>query len=188
MQRLSVSRPASRVSWGIPVPADPGHTVYVWFDALFNYLTVRRGLPASQEPPRFLHIIGKDIATFHCLYWPAYLHALALEPPRTVLVHGHWLKDGRKMSKSLGNVISPSQLLARFGPEPLKFYLLAHGPLVADASFDKALLLDLHNDFVVGAFGMPLLHSQHPLPRHGQAARLLRAYPPTAPCTGSSPS
>ncbi|CAE6406518.1 unnamed protein product [Rhizoctonia solani] len=104
---LSVSRPSSRLQWGIQVPGDPEHTIYVWLDALANYLTVA-GYPDNTTAwPADISVIGKDIIRFHAIYWPAFLLALDLPPPRTLLTHGHWTKDRQKMSKSRGNVADP---------------------------------------------------------------------------------
>ncbi|CAE6416600.1 unnamed protein product [Rhizoctonia solani] len=104
---LSVSRPRSRLQWGIQVPGDQGHTIYVWLDALINYLTVA-GYPDNTTAwPANISVIGKDIIRFHAIYWPAFLLALDLPPPGTLLTHGHWTKDRQKMSKSRGNVADP---------------------------------------------------------------------------------
>ncbi|KDN49077.1 hypothetical protein RSAG8_02430, partial [Rhizoctonia solani AG-8 WAC10335] len=104
---LSVSRPRSRLQWGIQVPGDQEHTIYVWLDALINYLTVA-GYPDNTTAwPADISVIGKDIIRFHAIYWPAFLLALDLPPPKTLLTHGHWTKDRQKMSKSRGNVADP---------------------------------------------------------------------------------
>ncbi|KAJ1302733.1 hypothetical protein OPQ81_003046 [Rhizoctonia solani] len=104
---LSVSRPRSRLQWGIQVPGDQEHTIYVWLDALVNYLTVA-GYPDNTVAwPADISVIGKDIIRFHAIYWPAFLLALDLPPPKTLLTHGHWTKDRQKMSKSRGNVADP---------------------------------------------------------------------------------
>ncbi|KAG8714025.1 methionyl-tRNA synthetase [Ceratobasidium sp. 395] len=104
---LSVSRPYSRLEWGIRVPHDQEHTIYVWLDALINYLTVA-GYPDNTTAwPADVSVIGKDIVRFHAIYWPAFLLALDLPPPKTLLTHGHWTKDRQKMSKSRGNVADP---------------------------------------------------------------------------------
>ena len=110
-----------------------------------------RGLEAK-EPLKMIHLIGKDIATFHCVYWPGYLHSLGLEPPESVVIHGHWLKSGKKMSKSLGNVVDPFELVKKHGSDAFKLYFLTHGPLRADANFDEREMVELYNDFVVGAY------------------------------------
>jgi methionyl-tRNA synthetase len=115
---LSLSRVS--VAWGIPVPDDPRHTIYVWFDALSNYITAigygneTRGGDAQFRKywPADLHVVGKDILRFHAVYWPAFLFATGIELPKTVYAHGLWMSDGRKMSKTLGNVIDPGSSAA----------------------------------------------------------------------------
>ncbi|CAE6514677.1 unnamed protein product [Rhizoctonia solani] len=106
-QDLSVSRPRSRLPWGVRVPGDREHSIYVWLDALVNYLTVA-GYPDNTTAwPADVSVIGKDILRFHAIFWPAFLLALDLPPPKTLLTHGHWTKDRQKMSKSRGNVANP---------------------------------------------------------------------------------
>lgn len=139
---LSVSRPRNRVPWGIPVPnQDDSQTIYVWLDALCNYLTVAGydGTPQSLEGiwPPHVQIVGKDILRFHCVYWPAFLQGAGLELPRRVVAHGHWLVDGKKMSKSLNNVLDPWELLKEFGVDAFRYYLLWETQLASDSSFSK---------------------------------------------------
>ena len=111
LQDLSVSRTSFR--WGIPVPDDPDHVIYVWLDALTNYMTAL-GYPDTDAPryrtfwPADVHVVGKDILRFHAVYWPAFLLAAGLAPPRRVFAHGWWTNEGQKISKSVGNVIDPS--------------------------------------------------------------------------------
>ncbi|KAG2386722.1 hypothetical protein C9374_002466 [Naegleria lovaniensis] len=135
---LSISRTRDRVQWGIPVPGDPEHTIYVWLDALTNYLTVgcTMGNESLNWPPT-IQVIGKDILKFHGIYWPAFLMALGKDLPETLLVHSYWLVNGVKMSKSLKNVISPYDLLAETGVQPdlLRYYLLSEALLSTDSSF-----------------------------------------------------
>ena len=141
LQDLSVSRPASRLQWGIPVPGDDSQRIYVWFDALCNYVSAlgpidaASGTIASPFWPRTTHVIGKDIIKFHCLYWPAFLMAAGLPLPRRVVVHSHWVSDGVKMSKSLGNVVDPVQIGTRYGPDVLRWYVLENSTLEQDGDF-----------------------------------------------------
>jgi methionyl-tRNA synthetase len=128
LQDVSLSR--AKLSWGIPVPWDPSHVFYVWFDALLNYYTaLSYAVPGTDLTDRFwpatFHIIGKDILKFHTIFWPAMLLAADLEVPEHVFVHGFLLgADGRKMSKSLGNVLDPFEVLEQFGTDALRFYLM----------------------------------------------------------------
>ena len=114
LQDLSVSR--TSFSWGVPVPGDPKHVMYVWLDALTNYIT-ECGYPDTSNPlwkywPADLHMVGKDIIRFHCVFWPAFLMSAGVAPPQRVFAHGWWTNEGQKISKSLGNVISPLTLIA----------------------------------------------------------------------------
>jgi methionyl-tRNA synthetase len=155
LKDLSISR--TTLSWGIPFPGDPEHVVYVWADALMNYLT-GIGYANAQAPEAFkkwwpaqLHVLGKDIVRFHAVYWPAFLFAASLTPPHKLLVHG-WIKvDNQKMSKSFGNVIDPLQLLATYGADPVRYYLARYLAVTQDAEFSLADLeqkisSDLAND------------------------------------------
>lgn len=154
LKDLSITR--TTVKWGVPVPGDPKHTIYVWFDALHNYVT---GIGYDWNMDRYekfwpadVHLVGKDILRFHAVYWPAFLMASGLPLPRTVYGHGWWLKDDTKMSKSKGNVLDPHVLLKVFGPDPLRYFLLREIPLGQDGNFSHEAFLhrvnsDLANDF-----------------------------------------
>lgn len=139
---LSVSRPSSRLKWGIEVPGDDSQKIYVWFDALINYITAA-GYPDLAQTNRIwpaTHVVGKDIMRFHCIYWPIFLMACGLELPTQVIVHSHWLSEGVKMSKSLGNVVDPVELAEYYDAEPLRFYLMEQSNLVADCKFSESAL------------------------------------------------
>jgi methionyl-tRNA synthetase len=152
---LCISRPAQRLSWGIPLPFDPEYVTYVWFDALINYVSTAGYLTRDD---RFLslwsnavHLIGKDILTTHCVYWPTMLKALGLNPPRTIFAHGWWTVEGQKMSKSLNNVVDPGSLVRDFGADAVRFFLLREGTFGLDADFSRTAFIhrvnsDLAND------------------------------------------
>lgn len=159
---LSVSRPSSRLIWGIDVPHDSSQKIYVWFDALLNYLTAT-GFPKGfeQEGNRFItpernpwpatHVIGKDIIRFHCIYWPIFLMAAGIELPKQVIVHSHWLCEGFKMSKSLGNVVDPMELSEYYGVDPVRFFLTENSNIDDDCKFSEALL-QRSRDALVGKY------------------------------------
>jgi methionyl-tRNA synthetase len=141
---LSVSRSSARSSWGIPVPGDETHIIYVWLDALINYLTVAGfdGTDASLKGiwPPHTHVIGKEILRFHAVLWPAFLAGAGLALPEQIVAHGHWMVEGRKMSKSLGNVLDPHELIAEFGADALRYFLLSEMKLGSDSSFSQAAM------------------------------------------------
>lgn len=153
LKDLSVTR--STVKWGISVPNDPEQSIYVWFDALNNYLTgIGYGwnseLYQTFWPPD-IHLIGKDILRFHAVYWPAFLMAGEFPLPKTVYGHGWWLKDKTKMSKSKGNVLDPQIILKSFGTDPLRYFLLREIPIGLDGNFSHEGFIhrcnsDLAND------------------------------------------
>jgi len=144
---LSVSR--SSFTWGIPVPGDPGHVMYVWLDALANYITAI-GYPDEDAAdwrfwPADLHLVGKDIQRFHAIYWPAFLMAAGLPVPRRIFAHGWWTVEGAKMSKSVGNVVDPFELVDRFGLDPVRFFLLREVPFGNDGDFSVKTLISRMN-------------------------------------------
>lgn len=137
---LSVSRPSSRLKWGIEVPNDDSQKIYVWFDALVNYLT-SAGYPNFEKSPwPATHVIGKDIMRFHCIYWPIFLMAAGIDLPKQVIVHSHWLSEGVKMSKSLGNVVDPMGMAAYYGCDPLRLFLMEQSSLATDCNFSESAL------------------------------------------------
>jgi methionyl-tRNA synthetase len=146
LQDLSISR--TSISWGIPVPGDEKHVIYVWFDALLNYLT---GCPNDSWPPD-LQIVGKDILRFHAVYWPAFLMAAGMFLPKTILAHGWWLMGEDKMSKSRGNVVRPDTLL-RFGNDALRFYFMREMQVGHDRSFSFEGFIDRLNADLANGLG-----------------------------------
>ncbi len=154
LRDLSVSR--TSFTWGVPVPGDPKHIMYVWLDALTNYITAA-GFPdtGGESYRRFwpadLHMVGKDILRFHAVYWPAFLMAAELPPPRRVFAHGWWTNEGQKISKSLGNIIDPLKLIETYGLDPVRYFLLREIPFGNDGDFSRRAMIhrmngDLAND------------------------------------------
>ncbi|RVE67488.1 hypothetical protein OJAV_G00103530 [Oryzias javanicus] len=151
---LSVSRQRSRLQWGIPVPGDASQTIYVWLDALVNYLSVA-GYPNDHERwwPVARHIIGKDILKFHAVYWPAFLLGAGLPLPQAIHVHSHWTVRGKKMSKSLGNVIDPLEHSRTFTTDGLRYFLLRQGVPESDCDYTEEKVLKLLNAELADSLG-----------------------------------
>ncbi len=154
LKDLSISR--TTFSWGVPVPDDSDHIMYVWLDALTNYMTAA-GYPDVESSdystywPADLHMVGKDILRFHAVYWPAFLMAAELQTPKRVFAHGWWTNEGQKISKSLGNVIDPLQLVETYGLDPVRYFLLREVPFGNDGDFSRRAIVgrmngDLTND------------------------------------------
>ena len=154
LRDLSISR--TSFNWGIAVPDNEKHIMYVWLDALTNYITAT-GFPDEEQKlyrkfwPASLHMVGKDILRFHAVYWPAFLLAADLEPPKRVFAHGWWTNEGQKISKSLGNVIDPVQLIETYGLDQVRYFLMREVPFGNDGDFSKSGMVnrinsDLAND------------------------------------------
>lgn len=152
---LSISR--TSFNWGVPVPGDDGHIMYVWLDALTNYIT-GVGFPDENETnfkkfwPANLHMVGKDILRFHAVYWPAFLMAAGIKPAKCVFAHGWWTNEGEKISKSLGNVIDPNEIVARYGLDQIRYFLMREVPFGKDGDFSHRAVIsringELSNDF-----------------------------------------
>lgn len=152
---LCISRPKERLGWGIPLPFDENYVTYVWFDALLNYISASGYL---SDPDGFqslwdtaIHLIGKDILTTHAVYWPTMLKAIGLNPPKTIFAHGWWTAEGKKMSKSVGNVVEPNELVETYGVDQVRYFLLREVPFGLDGDFSHSALVnrinsDLAND------------------------------------------
>ena len=149
---LCISRPTSRLSWGVPLPFDDGFVTYVWFDALLNYYSGLGYLaPGDGFWPATHHLIGKDILTTHAVYWSTMLMAMGIELPRNIYAHGWWTVEGRKMSKSLGNVVEPAAMARQYGVDAFRYFLLREVPFGLDGDFSEQALIartnaDLAND------------------------------------------
>ncbi len=139
LEDLCISRPAARLSWGIPLPFDSAFVTYVWFDALVNYVSIpeSRGEIATTWPAD-AHVIGKDILKFHAVYWPIMLKAAGLPLPKQLLVHGWWQKDGAKMSKSTGNVVDPLVVIEEWGVDAFRYYAVRELDIGPDGNWTDA--------------------------------------------------
>ena len=148
---LSISRTSFK--WGIPFPLDKKHITYVWFDALFNYLT---GAGKNKEFwPASLHLLGKDNSWFHCVYWPAFLKSAGYELPETIFVHGFLKFNGQKLSKSLGNAISPKGLVEKYSADAIRYFLCRQFPFASgdDGDVDEKALVERHNNELADKLG-----------------------------------
>ncbi len=152
LKDLSVTRPRVRVRWGIEVPFDKEHTIYVWFDALFNYLSALGDL-RGRFWPADLHIVGKDILRFHTVYWPAFLMSTGFDIPKTVFAHGWWTVEGKKMSKTLGNVVDPYEVVKDYGLDEVRYFLLREVPFGQDGDFSKEAILNRINGELANEIG-----------------------------------
>lgn len=153
---ISISRPKEKITWGVVVPGDETQVMYVWFEALMNYITVL-GYPEHEDYKNFwpanVQVIGKDILRFHAAIWPGMLLGLGLPLPQTLFVHGHITMDDKKMSKSLGNVVTPHEILAMYPADVLRYYFLRHIPSYDDGNFSMQRLHDSYNNELANELG-----------------------------------
>jgi methionyl-tRNA synthetase len=185
LKDFSVSR--ARVKWGIPVPEQPDHVLYVWVDALSNYVTAldyaddgaayRKYWKGADER---LHLLGKDIIRFHCLYWPAILHAAGVLPPNREFAQGFITKDGRKLSKTTGNVIDPVALVERLGPDAARYFLLREAPYGADWDFTDSAFVARYNADLANDLGNLVSRALTMAARYGDGKV------PPAPASGAA--
>jgi methionyl-tRNA synthetase len=156
LQDLSVSR--TSFNWGIQVPGDPDHVMYVWLDALTNYITAV-GYPDTESVdfarfwPADVHMVGKDILRFHAVYWPAFLMAAGIAPPRRVFAHGWWTNEGQKISKSVGNIIDPVKLVETYGLDQVRYFLLREVPFGNDGDFSHRAMVNRINGELANDLG-----------------------------------
>ena len=154
---LCISRPKSRLSWGVELPFDQDYVTYVWFDALMNYISVP-GWGSDEKNfkewwPVSVHLIGKDILTTHCVYWPTMLMSLGVELPQMIFAHGWWLTGDAKMSKSLGNVVDPLDLIDEYGVDAVRYYLMREMVLGMDCNFSSESFIKRYNSDLANDFG-----------------------------------
>ncbi len=156
LEDISISRPKDKISWGIPVPGDSGQIMYVWFEALMNYITVL-GYPEHGDFKQFwpadVQVIGKDILRFHAAIWPGMLLGLGLPLPKAVYAHGFINVNGGKMSKSLGNVVAPREIIDRFGADAFRYYFLRHIPSYDDGDFTWERFETVYNNELANELG-----------------------------------
>jgi len=174
LRDLSVSR--TKVKWGVPVSSDPGHTVYVWFDALLNYITApgygrHKGSAGESRAfedvwPADVHFVGKEIFRFHTVIWPAMLMALKLPLPRRVFAHGWWTTEGEKMSKSKGNFVNPHDIIDDFSVDTLRYFMLREVPFGGDGDFSRKSLLGRYNGELANALGNLLNRTLNLVEKH----------------------
>jgi len=148
LEDIAISRPIEKVSWGIPVPGDPKQTIYVWFDAIINYVS---GAPDFW--PADVHILGKDNVRWHALLWPAMLKSAGYELPKTIYGHGFINLDGEKISKSRGNVIRPNELVEKFGVDAVRYYFIKYGPLIEDVDISLDKIKEVYNSDLANGLG-----------------------------------
>ena len=157
LEDLSISRPKSRLSWGIELPFDADYVTYVWFDALVNYISGLEYLPPQPSVDRWwpatVHLVGKDILTTHAVYWSTMLMALEIPLPRTIFAHGWWTVDGEKMSKSRGNVVDPYAVVDRFGADAFRYFLLREIPFGQDGDFSHESFIGRINGDLANGLG-----------------------------------
>jgi methionyl-tRNA synthetase len=168
---LSISR--TTFAWGVPVPGDPKHVMYVWVDALTNYLTATgfpdEAAPRAQYWPADAHVIGKDITRFHAIYWPAFLMSAGLPLPKQIVVHGFLFNRGEKMSKSVGNVISPADLVINYGLDPVRYFFLRETPWGQDGNYSHELIVNRMNADLANDLGNLAQRSLSIVARNGAA-------------------
>ena len=161
MEDLAVTR--TSFNWGIPVPFDPDHVIYVWVDALVNYISAL-GYPDDVDGnfekywPANIHLVGKEIVRFHCIIWPALLMALGIELPERVFAHGWLLLNDSKMSKSKGNIVDPVLLCERYGVDAIRYFLLREVSFGSDGNFSNEALVERINSDLANDLGLSLLH------------------------------
>ena len=149
LEDISISRPKDKIEWGIPVPDDPSQVMYVWFEALMNYITVL-GYPEHADFKQFwpaeVQVVGKGILRFHAAIWPAMLQGLGLPLPKILYVHGYVTVDNKKMSKSLGNSVSPNDIIDKYGVDAFRYYFMRHIPSYGDGDFSWATFEAAYNN------------------------------------------
>ncbi|MDB5161359.1 MAG: methionyl-tRNA synthetase [Candidatus Saccharibacteria bacterium] len=171
LEDFSVSRPKDKITWGIPIPDDNDQVMYVWFEALMNYITVL-GYPDHADFKKYwpadVQVIGKDILRFHAAIWPGMLLALGLPLPKTLYVHGHITVDDKKMSKTLGNVVAPKDIVSKYGTDTFRYFLLRHIPSYGDGDFSMERLEAAYNSELADQLGNAVSRTAAMITRYQQ--------------------
>jgi methionyl-tRNA synthetase len=171
LEDISISRPADKIGWGIPVPGDGKQVMYVWFEALMNYITVL-GYPEHKDFkeywPAQVQVIGKDILRFHAAVWPAMLMGLGIGLPRTLYVHSFININGQKMSKSLGNYVSPDEVIDKYGADAFRYYFLRHIPSYNDGDFTWETFDDTYNNELANELGNAVQRTASMIERYAE--------------------
>ncbi|MCA9342785.1 methionine--tRNA ligase [Candidatus Saccharibacteria bacterium] len=169
LEDISISRPKDKISWGIPVPGDENQVMYVWFEALLNYITVL-GYPEHQDFKDFwpanVQVIGKDILRFHAAIWPGILLGLGLPLPEKLYVHGFITADGKKMSKSLGNFVTPNEILAKYDSDVFRYFFARHIPSYSDGDFSWQRIEEVYNNELANELGNAVQRTAAMITRH----------------------
>lgn len=156
LEDISISRPKEKISWGVPVPGDESQVMYVWFEALLNYITVL-GYPEHEDFAKFwpanVQVIGKDILRFHAAIWPGLLLGLGLPLPKQLYVHGFVTMNGKKMGKSLGNYVTPDEILQKYSADVFRYYFMRHIPSYSDGDFSWERLEEVYNNELANELG-----------------------------------
>lgn len=156
VEDISISRPKEKIGWGIPVPGDSKQVMYVWFEALMNYITVL-GYPEHADFKAFwpanVQVIGKGISRFHAIIWPGMLMALGVDLPKQLYVHGYITVDDKKMSKSLGNSVSPDEIITKYGVDAFRYFFLRHIPSYGDGDFSWERFEEVYNNELANELG-----------------------------------
>lgn len=153
IEDIPISRPREKISWGIPLPDDPTQTIYVWFDALINYYTAGKKEGFWDKDTEIIHIIGKDNLRWHSLLWPAMLHSVSERLPDQIYAHGFINLNGQKISKSLGNVIRPDELVKQFGADAVRYFFLKYGPAIEDVDISVEKIKSVYNSELADGWG-----------------------------------
>ncbi len=180
LEDISISRPSDKLPWGVPVPGDKKQVMYVWFEALMNYITVL-GYPDKDDFkaywPANVQVVGKDILRFHAAIWPGMLLGLGIELPKKLYVHGFINIDGQKISKSLGNVVHPQEIVEQYGTDALRYYLLGHIPSSGDGDFTWEKFHDAYTNELGNELGNAMQRTVAMIVKykHGQLEKLARS-------------